>query len=264
MMLQTTTAVVLILATTFTLAKMTGGTGRERGSAARTSGECAAITKQMSSLTPAERDLLRAYGFITTEHQRQLLIGPSLVPDCKTRMRFGRFILATVDGGETSAPDKEFIRRHSGLYGMLIRHIWRSIANSPAMPSDGAMQFEKWNLLKELSDSDLTVILTAEIIAGGLDANSAEFINDRHLTPLIPYVQKIMTDNSSKVSDKLYAIAILGHEANINFRPIVTKLGKRHDLTPAQRETIEKLEGRLQKNQKVEWSDVGALVEDEI
>ncbi len=232
---------------------------------------CGETSHQISALTSKQQELLRKYGVVEGNGKDKIIISEKLVPDCFTRVHFGRLI-SRILGTGSAGEEETFAKNHSTLLGRVVRALWPVIAESPAVPNDGALPDEKWALLNEpaLSDSDVTAIVSAEI-ESGLDGNVAYLLFHRTLPQLNVQIISILDVNSKSVkgrlrstSEKLYAIAILSRKPKPNLLLALWQLEQLESPSPVEQTTIEKMSRKLRSNRAVEWKDMDELAAEEL
>jgi hypothetical protein len=105
---------------------------------------------------PLERSrLLFKYGI--TLYMGKFIVSKDIVPDCNQRKAISTFITDVILRNGASAADREFAEQHRELVGKTIKLVWPRIGSTPAVPSDGTLRHERWNLLLEPSLTDQVV-----------------------------------------------------------------------------------------------------------
>jgi hypothetical protein len=213
-------------------------------------------------LSQKDHRLLEKYKVLQT--REGLIFDPAVVTGCDARKRISLLIQHSMGSGLTEA-DKNFAETHRELVNRVVLTIWPLIADSPAVPSDGALRHEKWMILFEPIIYDQTVVklVSKNIPEKGLWGDAASLLFSRPLPTLSRLIESRVTNERSTVTEKLYGIAVLSRLGTVQSPTIVQRVVGRAKLTDAQRQTAARLIRKFDSKVPADWSDVQELVEDE-
>jgi len=227
--------------------------------------QCGEYDRAIAELTEDQKQLLTRYKVLW--NQGPLLISRELIPDCNLSDFISRFIATSLHGSLSEA-GRRFAQTHQLPVNRAVLHIWPLIANSPAIPNDGALADEKWSILAEpaLYDSTIARLISGNIRRFGLRGSAANILMRRAIPSFSPQIYSVLTKSTSHNVEKLYAIAILSKlpihgEKNIS---LLTRTIHGLQLTDAEQKAASNLKHRFESNHPAEWKDIDMLVQEEL
>jgi hypothetical protein len=162
--------------------------------------------------------------------------------------------------------DRVLARDHRSLINSSLIHIWPLVAESPAVPADGALYDDKWSLLLDetLEDSAVTALVSRNIEKHGLWTPATYVLMRRPLPKLAFQLQTILKSPDSAVTERLCAIAVLSHFSIPEPLSLLQQSTAGSQLTQGEQETAHRLQQRFLQGLPAEWSDLEKLVEEDI
>jgi len=221
-------------------------------------------TCSQPNLTDTQQALLDKY-LILREENGELTLSQTLGYSCEIRRNAAVWISDMISG-QHSLDDKVFERSHGDALNQIVLQVWPAIANSPAFPSDGALRYDKWNVLSNASVSDETVgrIVSQEVRKGGLWTAEAHLMFSRSLDVTSRLIKVVLADNKSDIISRLYAFALetrlKSGSPDLSIASVINGVA----LTETQAGVVENLRKRIEAHEPAKWSDVEDLAQDEL
>ncbi len=216
------------------------------------------------ALSPERSHLLLKYGI--TLYGGQFIVGKDIIADCNQRKALSAFLTDVVLRNGASTADREFAEQHREIVGRTIKILWPRIGSTPAVPSDGTLRHEKWNLLLEdwLPEQDVSILVSDFVRQSGFGADSGYLLMHRPLAGLIPFATQTIQNDRASVSERLYAIAFLSRAEGVKAAsPFLEKIAKSDQLTRPEQVAVRRLLDSLSSGKPAKWEDVESLVEEE-
>ena len=215
-------------------------------------------------LQPKQQKMLDRYLIVEASDGR-LLLSPKLGYSCEMRQRISLWLSYSI-GSHPRPEDARFAINHRAILNRVVLMVWPAIATTPAVPEDGDLSSDKWNILDDaiIDDNTVTKLVLGDILRRGLWGESAHLIFSRSLPGTHHLIRPILIDPHSDIIEKLYAFALLTRMKPVVPIPSIETITQNVALTDAQKRTVDLLRNRIQAGQPAEWSDVDGLLEDEI
>ncbi|MGD0683266.1 MAG: hypothetical protein ABR990_14595 [Terracidiphilus sp.] len=219
-------------------------------------------------LSQKEQQLLDQYLIVYGPHT--LILSSRLVPSCETRQMLSLWL--TNHLGTPLRPTSEELRedkfasRHRALLNRVVLKVWPLIAESPAVPNDGALADDKWAILEDplIEDSVVDKFVSDDLSRGGLWREDAYLLFSRSLPHAFQLVRPILDNPKARLDAKLYAFALLSDAKQGEPLPSLDMLIKGETLSGGQEQTVEVFKARRSAGQVIEWSDFSGLIGDDI
>jgi len=228
-------------------------------SQARNDGPC-----RSQSLTDNEQKLLDRY-LILREKNGRLILSQKLGDSCEIRRAAASWIFDTI-AGQSSVDDGAYETSHRETLNRIILQVWPAIANSPAVPDDGALADGKWNILSAsiISDDTVGTIVSQEVLKGGLWTAEARLMFTRNLRATPRLIQLVIANKKSDIVSKLYALALETRTNRTLHGVSISSIIDDVKLTNTEAHVVENLRKRINAHEPVEWLDVEDLATDEL
>jgi hypothetical protein len=199
--------------------------------------ECPAWDKQVSELTPRQRDALRDEGAVYTT--RAFIISRSLVPACSARISLGNYICQVLNAGAPES-SRDAARKYSKDLRSVILRIWPSVSGSNVLPSDGALRHEAYGVLQGLTRADLTDVLRKLIVSEGINTAIAYLILETRPTGIAGSLTSY-GDSAGITTQAIYATGLLAALDPRQGIPKLKAIPKTRRLDASQRKVLDAL-----------------------
>lgn len=215
-------------------------------------------------LTDAERDLLTKHGVLLRE---RWIISPDLVSDCAQRVRIGDFIQAAL-AGEVGATQRNFANHNRVELSRVLKKIWPELGRSPGVLADGAVNQEKWGILKYagLPEPELSDLLRQSLSAEGVSGGFVDFVLSRPIRSIEGDLERIVQreENASTRRDRtstteIYCLAVLHSLGQRDIAKRLTRLSGSDRTTGIEKTVISTILSRIRAKERIRWQDLEAL-----
>lgn len=215
-------------------------------------------------LTDAERDLLTKYGVVL---RGRWIVSPDLVSDCAQRVGIEDFLRAAL-AGEVGATQRDFANHHRAELSRVLKKIWSELGHSPGAPADGALNEEKWGILKHagLPTADLSDLLRQSLAAEGVSGGFVDFVLARPIRSVEGDLERIALreENPATRQDRtstteIYCLALLHSLGQKDIAKRLTKLSGSDRTTDVEKAVISAILSRIRAKERIHWQDLEAL-----
>lgn len=225
---------------------------------------CAAWQASFDRLTDSERDLLTKYGVLL---RGRWIVSPFLLVGCAQREGIEDYLRAAL-AGEVGASQREFANHNRAALSRVVKKIWPGLGHSPAVPDDGALNQEKWGILKYagLPRVDLLDLLRQSLAAEGVSGGLVDFVLARPVPGIEGELERIVQreENASTRRDitsttEIYCLALLHSLGRKGIAERLTRLSGSDRATEIEKRVISSILSRIRTKERIRWQDLEVL-----
>jgi len=227
--------------------------------------QCQAWRAKYNSLSPEQQTLLHRYGVVLTG---EWVLSPDLVRECAVRLGIESFLRMAV-AGQTHLMDRRFIEANRGTFFRVLKHTWPIMGYSPAVPSDGAFNYEKWGILRSagLDGRDMAELLRASLRIEGISSGFVYLFLEqpnprlaRDLRDILRRERNPATARDRTATTQLYCLAVLYSIREFDgLDDGLLRVSADQRATDAEKIVAKRLRDLVAHRQTVSWADLEGL-----
>jgi hypothetical protein len=191
-------------------------------------------------------------------------ISPDLVTDCKQREGIEDYLAAAMSGN-VGPSQREFVHRNGPSLFRVLKRIWPELGHCAAVPADGAVNSEKWGILKYsgLPESQLADLLRESLQSEGLGDEFTSFVLSHPIPALKGDVARELKSEESVSPTRnvdaviqVYCLALLYSLGQKDVADKLDRLRADDQMTAAQKKVIASLLSKIKGGANITWADI--------
>lgn len=213
--------------------------------------------------------LLNKYKIV--EGPTGIILSPKLVRDCEMRRYVSRWITHHLSGdmlhpSSDQLAENYYISKHEDVLNRVLIKVWPLIGNSPAVPNDGAIAYEKWMLLYDAQTYDkvVDIFVTRDLRRGVFVWDAAHLLFSRNLPCASHAIRRYTRKTNLDTDGLIYAIAFMSRKQPNRSMALLNSLNTKYSLNGNEKKTVYILRNKILSTQEIEWDDLKYLQEDAV